>query len=201
MSAKTQDPIGHGRIVWLGINQEHGKFSLSRNTLTIHKDGIEGDMYRGMWRKLSGHDGDYIATDGVVKGEPTLNMRQITIVDKAEVEAAGLLTGVEVAHGMLRENVVVMFASVNIRRKFSNLPPFSRMVIGKVNPKVLLLTEENGPCKTICNPMAAHFDGDIELADLLRKHLKGQRGQMAMVRSSNTKDINVSDSFTIFPPM
>jgi hypothetical protein len=201
MSAITQSPIGHGRIVWLGINQERGKFSLPRNTLTIHEDGIEDDMYRSMWRKISGHDVDYIATDGVTKGELVLNMRQITIVDKAEVKEAGLQSDVIIEHGMLRENLKVSFTSINERRQFSELPPLSRMVIGNKNPKVLILTEENGPCRTICNPMSVYYNGDVNLADLLRKHLEGRRGQMAMVRSFDTKDVQIGDSFTIFPPM
>ena len=201
MPAITQNPIGHGRIVWLGVNQERGKFSIPRNTLRIHGDGVDDDMYRGMWREIAGHDVDYIATDGVAKGDPVLNLRQITTIDEGEVAKAGALAGVTIERGMLRENMAVRFTSQSFGQKFSGLPPLSRMVIGDEDPKVLILTEENGPCRTICQPMAVHFGGGPELADKLRDHLGGNRGQMAMVRSGKTKDVRVGDPFLIFPPM
>ena len=199
----VQEPIGRGHIVWLGVNQERHGFSAPRNTVVVCEDGVEGDRYRGMWRVVSGHDGDYAATDGVMKGDGVLNLRPITIVDEAEVCRAGTLTNIAITYGMLRENIVVRFESQNGNDTFSKLPPMSRMVIGhgEPDPKVLLLTEENGPCRTICNPVALHFGGGLELADSLRKHLKGRRGQMAMVRSRATKSIHLGDSFVIFPPM
>ncbi len=200
MPAVTQTPIGHGQIVWLGLNQKRGEFSIPRKTLRIHEDGVDDDMYRGMWREIAGHDVDYIATDGVVKGDRVLNLRQITIIEEGEVTQAGVTAGVAIERGMLRENIAVRFTA---DQKFRGLPPLSRMVINhsELNVKVLLLTEENGPCRTICQPMAVHFNGGPELADKLRDNLGGNRGQMAMVRSGKTVDVRVGDSFLIFPPM
>ena len=160
-------------------------------------------MYRGMWRQITGHDGDYIATDGVKKYDSVLNLRQITLVDEAEVTLASSLAGVDYTHGMLRENIAVQFRPETAGQKFSRLPPLCRMVIGHglPDPKILLLTEENGPCRSVCQPAALHFGGGKELADELRKYLQGNRGQMAMVRSGETKHIQVGDKFVIFPPM
>lgn len=203
MPATTQNPIGHGRIVWLGVNQKRGEFSIPRNTLRIHEDGVDDDMYRGMWRKIAGHDVDYIATDGVAKGDQVLNLRQITIIEEGEVTQAGVLAGATIERGMLRENIAVRFTPQSLSQKFSGLPPLSRMVInhGEKNAKVLILTEQNGPCRTICQPMAVHFGGGPELAENLKAHLGGNRGQMAMVRSGKTEDVRVGDPFLIFPPM
>ena len=203
MPAITQDPIGHGQIIWLGVNQKRGEFGTPRNELRIHEDGIEDDMYRGMWRTIAGHDVDYIATDGVTKDDQVLNLRQLTIIDEAEVAQAGVNAGASIERGMLRENIAVRFTPKSCGQKFSGLPPLSRMVInhGERNTKVLILTEQNGPCRTICQPMAVHFGGGIDLADKLRDCLRINRGQMAMVRSGKTEDVRVGDSFLIFPPM
>jgi hypothetical protein len=198
--AITQKLIGHGRLVWLGVNQRRGTFSAPRNTLTIREDGIEGDMYRGGWREISDHDVDYITTDGVATGDKVLNLRQLTIVEEVEVGAAGAAAGVMIEHGMLRENMRVSFTPIVPDQTFSKLPPLSRMVIGNGDPKVLILTEENGPCRTICRPIAVHH-GDTALADSLRAALKDRRGQMAMVRSGNIKEVQIGDTFKIFPPM
>jgi len=202
MPTKIQSPLGHGEILWLGINQARGEFSTACDSVLIHCDGIEHDMYRGMWRQITGHDGDYIANDGVKKYGSALNLRQITLVDEAEVTLASSLAGVTYIPGMLRENIAVRFRPMTTGQKFSGLPPLSRMVIhGRIDPKVLILTEENGPCKSICNPAARHFGGGTELAETLREQLRGNRGQMAMVRSGETKHVQVGDKFVIFPPM
>jgi hypothetical protein len=201
MPAIKQDEIGFGRIIWLGKNLARGQFSSDYHSLEIAEDGIKGDIYKGMWREIASHDVDYIETDGVAKGDPVLNLRQITVVDQSEVQQAGALTGVTIERGMLRENIVVQFTPQSAGQKFSLLPPLSRMVIGDDNPKVLILTEENGPCRTICQPMAVHFGSGSDLADMLRINLTHRRGQMAMVRSGGVKDVRIGDTFTIFPPM
>ena len=196
-----QSPLGHGKIIWLGINQKRGGFSASREMVIISKNGIKGDRYRGMWRKASGHDGGYIATDGVAKGDFVLNLRQITIVDEAEVRAASEQAGVSFDFGMLNENIVVSFTHVDETQTFSKLPPLSRMVIGDKDQKVLLLTEENGPCIGITKPIADHYELDENMEKVLRAALKNRRGQMTMVRTRKMKRIRVGDSFTIFPSM
>ena len=199
--SKPQYPLGHGNFVWLGQNQEPGGFSVRCDTLTILKNGIKGDMYRGMWRKVSGHDKDYVATDSIDKGDWVLNLRQITIVEETEVRVASELAGVSIGCGMLRENFVVSFTPVDGKRKFSKLPPLSRMIIGHEDPKVLILTEKNGPCQTISMPIIAHHQVNQAMDDVLRTALKDRRGQMAMVRSFNRRDLRIGDSFTIFPPL
>lgn len=197
----TQEPIGRGQFIWLGINEGRGGFSTPCTVLTIADDGIVGDMYRKMWREISGHDVDYIATDGVAKGDKVLNLRQITIVDAAEVDLASAEAGVAIDRGMLRENMTVSFVPQDGNRLFSKLPPLSRMVIGRDNPKVLILSEENGPCGTIALPIARQHQGGAELVHRLRTALKGRRGQMAMVRSAERKEVRLGDTFTVFPPM
>jgi hypothetical protein len=203
MPATAQVEIGNGQIIWLGVNLTSEGFSTQQDTINIHEDGIEDDKYRGMFRKLSSHDGDYVLTDRIPFGEKVLNTRQITIIDEAEVEQASEQTQYVIEHGMLRENIVVKFTSRVLGLTFSKLPPLSRMVIsrGGQNLKILNLTEENGPCRKICQPIAKHFGGESELAEMLKENLKGKRGQMAMVRSQKTAMIQVGDQFFIFPPM
>lgn len=202
MANTPHAPLGRGEIVWLGVNLQRGTFSTPRDQITIEDDGIEGDMYRGMWRAVSGHDGAYVATDGVAKGDRVLNMRQITIIEAAEMARSREAAAVDIENGMLRENIVVRYAAGS-GPAFSHLPPLSRMVINHGTPqaKVLLLTEENTPCATVCNPMAAHFGGGPELAARLKQSLGGHRGQMAMVRSARPAQVRLGDPFTIFPPM
>ena len=199
-----QDPIGRGSIVWLGINEKRGGFSSARRSVTIAKDGIVDDIYRGMFRKLKGHDVDYIETDGMVKGDWVINHRQITIVDSGEVVQAGLKAGAPViSRSLLRENIAVNYRPMQGCPQFGQIPAWSRMVIrrGEEDLKVLYLTEGNGPCKTICRPIAQHFGGDKELAANLEESLKGLRGLMAMVRSHQEVEVRVGDSFVVFPTM
>jgi hypothetical protein len=193
----VQKAIGHGEIIWLGINRNKGVFSELKSSIFMGEDGVDGDMYRGMWRTVSGHDVDYIATDNIEKGDAVLNLRQITIVCDAELRVASHLVGMSITPGMLRENMGVSFTS---DYPFSKLPPMSRMVIGAQKPKVLLLTEENGPCRTIVQPIAVHFQKPGEV-DALRQALEHRRGMMAMVRSEAAKCVWVGDTFKVFPPM
>jgi len=195
-----QQPLGAGRVVWLGVNTERGTFSHARHMVTIGYEGIVGDMYCGRWREIASHDVDYIATDGIAKGDTVLNHRQITIVDVHEVRKAGVDVDVTFEPGMLRENIGVEYVPhTSSTVSFSKLPQQSRMVLGTSDPKVLILTEENGPCRTIARPIAMHLGcpDDQRLIDSLNH----RRGQMAMVRSFKSKDIYIGDTFKIFPPM
>ena len=195
-----QKPLGHGRILWVGLNTTRGTFSSWRREIGIANDGVIGDMYRGMWRTVSGHDVDYIATDQIKRGDPVLNLRQITIADSSELKAASSEAGISIKPGMLRENLFVSFDPVTPGQTFSKLPPLSRLVIGDEDPKVLVLTEENGPCQTITGRMALHFK-QPHLLNGLRVALRDRRGQMAMVRSGTTRTIRPNDSFQVFPPL
>jgi hypothetical protein len=194
-----QEPLGHGRIAWVGVNIGKGTFSHPKSELTITDNGIYDDAYRGMWREISGHDVDYIATDGVKRGDSVLNLRQITIVEASEVAAAGSELNITIEPGMLRENIVVEYQSIN-GTSFSKLSPLCRMVFGDESPKVLLLTEENGPCKTITGKIGLHLKRS-DLINPLREALSGRRGQMAMVRSGYPKQVKAGDTFRIFPPL
>jgi MOSC domain-containing protein YiiM len=194
-----QEPLGHGRIVWVGVNIGKGTFSSEKTELTIADNGIYDDTYRGMWREISGHDVDYVATDGVKRGDPVLNLRQITIVESVEVATAGNEIGLTLEPGMLRENIVVEYQSVE-GTSFSKLPPLCRMVIGNESPKVLLFTEENGPCQTISGIIGLHFKR-TDMIKPLREAFRGRRGQMAIVRSREPKQVKAGDTFRIFPPM
>lgn len=193
----TQEPLGRGRITWLGTNSERGVPSMRQEVVTVEEDGFQGDMYRGMFRQLSAHDVDYIATDGVNRGETVLNLRQITIVEQCELDAAAVTLSMKIASGMLRENVIVSYEPLS-EYKFSQLPPLSRMVVGEQDPVVLLLTEQNGPCATIAGQigLAAGRAADMKA---IRNALQGRRGQMAMVKSGASRTIEVGNTFKIFP--
>lgn len=203
MPAIKQDPLGTGAITWLGINKDRGTFSTPQSKVVIGPCGFVDDIYSTMDRKIAGHDVDYVETDGVEKGDPIVNLRQITIVEKGEIEWGASLAGIEIEPGMLRENMVVDYQPAGGKSTFSKVPPMSRMVIDTdEGPKVLILTEENGPCKTITRPIARHFGKDHDFAERLRtSHLKDKRGQMAMVRNLVSKTVVTGASFKIFPPM
>ena len=194
-----QEAIGQGIIAWLGINREGHPFSLQQPDIDIVADGIAGDKYRGIWRKLGAHDGDYVATDGVGFGDQALNLRQITIVDTSEVMQAAKAAGVSIDCGMLRENIVVRFEPL-AGIAFSKLPPLSRMVIGDSQPKVLIITEENGPCAKIAKPIARE-NGNESRHPAIRDALRNHRGQMAMVRSFKSVTVHVGTSFLVYPPL
>lgn len=195
----TQEPLGNGQILWLGVNLGRGTFSTARQEIIITRDGIVDDIYRGLSRRMSGHDVDYFATDGTCRGSEVLNHRQITLVEQTEVQDAGVEAQIEIKPGMLRENLLVrFFPTAGI--SFSVLPAFSRMVIAGDAPKVLFLTEENGPCDSITGPIGLHYHSKT-----LRKSLKGtlkrRRGQMAMVMTMDDTLVRLGDTFTIYPPM
>jgi hypothetical protein len=196
------DAMGRGTIVWLGLNEEGRKFSRSVRNVTIDEYGVVGDIYNKQWRPLAGHDGDYIETDGVDAGTLVLNMRPITIVDEVEVGAASRQAKVDIASGMLRENIVVRYKAANGGNLlFSQLPTMSRMVIQGSRRKTLFLTERNSPCRTITNPIALHRGGDLQTSDRIRVSLRGKRGQMAMVWTPERVCVDVGAEFFIVPPM
>jgi hypothetical protein len=196
------EALGHGTIVWLGLNEEKGRFSRAVRNVTIDGSGVVGDMYNQLLRPLSAHDGDYVKTDGTELGTMVLNTRTITIVDDMEVQAASRQAKVEIDHGMLRENIVVNFKAANGHNVlFSKLLPMSRMVIQGSRKKVLILTEENGPCRTIANPIARFRDGDALTSERIRHCLRDKRGQMAMVKTQDRVCVDVGSEFAIYPPM
>ena len=196
---KAYPPLGHGKITWLGVNQDVRGFSTPRERIFIAAYGVANDRYYGQFRTMNGHDVDYITTDGVARDTEVINHRQITIVEQDEVAVAGILSGTEIMPGMLRENMVVQYAS-NRCPSFSRLPPLCRMVIGTEHPKVLMLTETNQPCRGICNPIAA-FLQKPNASEPLRQALKNRRGQLAMARTVDVKEIHLGDTFMIYPPM
>lgn len=194
-----QKPLGEGQILWLGVNRERGTFSTAREQINITNDGIADDIYRGLSRFMSAHDVDYFATDGTKRNLEVLNHRQITLVEQTEVEDAGREAQVTIEPGMLRENLVVrFFPTAGI--SFSALPAFSRMVIAGDAPKVLFLTEENGPCDSITGPIGLHYH-NTTLRKTLKSTLKQRRGKLAMVQTMEHALIHIGDTFTIYPPM
>jgi|GEM_PF-2723922 len=206
MSIRFQS-VGYGHIAGLSINKERGVFSQPRQRITIGATGIQGDIYNSPWRTLGPHDGNYIATDGLSVGDIVRNHRQITILDINEINQANKMLRYKVVQTMARENILIETQFLLDGLFFSKLPPMSRMVIGDKSKKVLNLTEENVPCRTMARPIANYYArmhrnlNKDTFAEEIVTALTNRRGQMAEVKTEKTTQVREGDRFQIFLPM
>ncbi len=200
MPATKHEPIGHGKIVWLGVNLEPGTFSQPRDYIDVLSYGVKDDMYYGEQYISKGHDVDYEATDGMPRGTKCENARQLTITDADGYARANAKLPFYCEFGMMRENMVVDVNLIHSWANFSNLDPASRLVFPGKTPKILLTTEKNEPCSTSCRPIARHFNR-TDLGDDVRDAWRGNRGQMLRVKTLNQRRLRVGDRFNIFSHM
>ncbi|MFZ2484441.1 MAG: hypothetical protein WAW81_00640, partial [Minisyncoccia bacterium] len=69
--------------------------------------GPVGDRHSDLTRHLSGHDGGYISTSGLQKGDVVFNTRMWTAISLEETVAIEKIIGRGIPSGCLLENLVI----------------------------------------------------------------------------------------------
>ncbi len=191
--------LAHGKISWLGRNQRKSGFSTAHKQVEVEVDGIVGDVYRGLIRRLSGHDGSHMKVAGLEKGMVVRNHRPITALEVHEIAEAQEKIGQTVLPGMLRENIIfTLLDTAGTPVSFSKFPPGTRLVIGENQMVILHINEENGPCNGVAKPFAEHYD-DPSLEAKFGASFRGRRGQM--MEPWSTGIIRVHDPVWAYPPL
>jgi hypothetical protein len=167
----TSTHVATGIVENLLINGELGGLSL-----TFFADGPAGDRHSGLTRRLNGHDGDYMKTSMLRRGEEVFNWRQWTALSSEELGTIAKGVGASIPPGMFLENLIISRVP-----HFSKLPPTTRLIFpSRGTQLVLAVWGENGPCRTIGQRLA-EFHKDPALTTELIKHAQGRRGVMGWV--------------------
>jgi hypothetical protein len=180
--------IAVGRIEHLCLNGEEVNFIDFRFT------GPTGDKHSGMTRKLSGHDGDYLKSSELQRGEEVFNWRSWTALSAEEVSDVESLIRHDIPPGTLFENMVISGVP-----NFSTLPPTSRFVFRRsATQPILAVWEENGPCKTVGERLARLHEKPDLTKDFI-KYAQGRRGVMGFVLSPGR--VVIGESVKIYGPV
>ncbi|MCA9356910.1 hypothetical protein H6784_03425 [Candidatus Nomurabacteria bacterium] len=186
-------PIAEGIVESLAINGE------TRQSIMFEIDGPVGDSHSGFVRKLSGHDGAYIATSTRSKGDLFYNFRSWTGLSMEEIEAVEKTLGYKIPVGCLLENIIISGIP-----NFSKLEPTSRLHfpphrVGKeVKQAILAVWEENGPCRTVGERLEKEHKIKNLKTDFIRE-ARGKRGVFGPVLSAGI--IQQGDKVLVFPPV
>lgn len=186
-------PIARGKVESLCVD---GK-SIKDADFTLK--GPYGDRHSGYQRKLSGHDGGYIRTSSLKKGDMVLNWRSWTGLSREELHEIELALGVKIPPGCLLENIIVSGIP-----SFSKLKPTTRLVFPeKTSPfgntqVVLAVWEENGPCAIVGKRLEEHHEQE-GLKTRFVTAAQGKRGVMGIVLSPG--NIEVGDSVLVYTPI
>ncbi len=187
------EPIATGRVEGLCIN---GVVVLSAY---FDFRGPVGDKHSELTRHLSGHDGGYIRTSDLKKGDVVINCRQWTALSKEELLEIEHSLGCIIPPGCLLENLVI-----------SGVPEFSRLLSGSrlVFPKrehfgcesqlILAVWEENNPCHVVGRRLQDHH-GIPGLSTKFISSAQHRRGVMGFVFSPGP--VEVGDEVVVYPPM
>jgi hypothetical protein len=185
-------PIATGVVKSLCIN------GLRVPTITFDLDGPRGEKHSGYTRKLSGHDGPYIATSALNKGDVIFNWRTWTALSFEEVCAVESSLGVNIPQGCLLENLTVSGIS-----DISRLAPTSRLVFpyrkaeDGAGQAILAVWSKNNPCKTVGDRLELHHQRP-GLSNSFRLAAKGKRGIEGFVLSFGV--VAVGDVVLVYPP-
>ena len=167
--------------------------------LYFYADGPEGDTHAGFTRALSGHDGAYIRTSKLNRGDPVFNWRSWTGLSHEETLEIETGLGYIIPEGALLENVI--FSGIP---DFSKLAPATRLVfperdvLGVPQQAILAVWEENGPCATIGKRLEEQL-GVPKLCSRFVKSALHKRGLMGFVLSPGL--IMHHDSVAVYPPV
>lgn len=186
-------PIHTGTVGSLCVN------GLSRDTLDFRYDGPAGDRHSGIRRDLDGHDGAFIRSSSLSKGDRAFNWRTWTAVSKEDLEDVAQAIGANIPQGCLLENMTIRGIP-----NFSKLPIGSRLVFPHRDNRrvghqqaILAVWEQNMPCKTVGQRLAKHY-GDFELMTKFVAAAKDKRGVMGFVLTSGP--VMVGDTVLVYPP-
>lgn len=185
--------IATGRVVSLCVNG-----GLVPNSVFL-LDGPFGDYHSGIHRRLSGHDGVYIATSALQKGDAVFNWRTWTALSLEDILEVEKVLNVVIPPGCLLENFTVSGIP-----NFSQLAPTSRLVFERgpdsrmVHQRpTLAVWEENSPCKTVGNRVEV-LHGYPGLTAKFVEAALGRRGVMGFVLREGIVDNG--DIVRVYPP-
>jgi hypothetical protein len=159
-------------------------------------DGPRGDVHASRTRKLSGHDGAYIRTSALTKGDFVFNWRSWTGLATEDVQEISSALSKEVPVGALLENIRISGVP-----HFSKLAPTTRLVFPRHAEQQVILAvwEENGPCKTVGERLRAHHDAPQKFVTDFIKAADGKRGVMGLVLSPGM--VMKNDTVLVYPPV
>lgn len=162
-------------------------------------DGPYRDAHYGFTRKLSGHDGEYIRTSALSKGDTVFNWRTWTGLSREEIAQVESEIGVSVPQGVLLENITISGIP-----GFSQLAPTTRLVFpvkencGNGKQAILAVWEENGPCKGVGQPLEDYH----RVPGLKTRFIAAaqhKRGVMGLVLAVGR--VEVGDEVFVYPPV
>ncbi len=166
-------PVAVGKVVSLSVN------GTPITSCMFNLEGPENDTHSGFTRSLSGHDGVYLRTSDRKKGDQVFNWRTWTGLSQEEIREVESQLGLDVPQGCLLENLVVSGIP-----GFSQLAPTSRLVFSRegsdVPRPILVVWEENGPCKTVGERLEHHHAQPGLKTDFIAAALH-RRGVMGFV--------------------
>ncbi|MFM2374493.1 MAG: hypothetical protein RLZZ234_488 [Candidatus Parcubacteria bacterium] len=159
-------------------------------------DGPRGDVHASRTRKLSGHDGAYIRTSALTKGDFVLNWRSWTGLATEEVIDISTALAKAVPVGALLENIRISGVP-----HFSQLAPTTRLVFPRRAEQQVILAvwEENGPCKTVGERLRAYHNAPQGMIADFIKAANGKRGVMGLVLSPGI--VMKGDAVRVYPPV
>jgi len=159
-----------GKVKQVLVARDSGTIrSESLDTVDVTFEGFAGDKHAG-WTKPS--DG---RTKFYPRGTAIRNSRQVSIVSLEETAA--------IANDLGLEEILPDWMGANLLLEgipaLSAIKPNTRLFFE--NGAVLLITEENNPCKTLSAEIASHFPGKPELLEKIVKVSMRRRGLVAVV--------------------
>lgn len=159
--------------------------------IMIKREGVFSDIHSHNTRRLSGHDGRFKKTTGLIDGEEVFNWRTWTGISSEEIREVEEAAGFSIPVGIILENI-----------RFSGIPDFSKIQPGSYlvfpSKAVLAVWSENGPCKTVGKRLEElHQKEGVNTSFI--KHAQGKRGVMGFVLAPGF--ITKGQEVRLFPPM
>jgi hypothetical protein len=189
----SNGPLATGTVDSLCINGEPVE------SIRFRLDGPDGDSHSASSRKLAGHDGRYIRTWDLTRGQEAFNWRTWTGLSAEEVSEIEATLGLDIPQGCLLENITVSGIP-----DFSQLAPTSRLVFpsrgegADLTQAVLAVWERNSPCATVGERLEKHHGKPGLTTDFIRA-AQMTRGVMGLVLSAG--EVRVGDAVLAYPPV
>ncbi len=185
--------IGTGTVTGLALRVSGKSYS----TLKISFDlgGPFGDDHHGHTRVLGKHDGDYLKSSELTGADEVFNWRSWTGLSNEEVTETEKALDYPIPLGTVFENIRISGIP-----NFSKLPPTTRLVFPRrfTNQAILTVWEENGPCRTAGERVAALYNEPRLVAKYVKAALN-RRGVMGFVLSPG--QVCVGDEVRVYAPV